>query len=222
MEFSEIGKELGGLTADQVFELAKFGKDILSHTGIIGLSSGMQNLIKDIINAEDWIFDENRSVIENLLHISVIADKLNEKCWGERKTPFGLTGLRTDNDYLGLKETTDIQALQDMETIEKTDREMTHEEKRVNILKELYGHNLAERITNMPISENTRAALYFKGKVQDVLETLFSLHRLMYTETDDETAKGFCEACRKLDEIADEYITNSINDNIGSRNVSEI
>ena len=111
MEFSEIGKELGGLTADQVFELAKFGKDILSHTGIIGLSLGLQNLIKDIINAEDWIFDENRSVIENLLHISVIANKLNEKCWGERKTPFGLTGLRTDNDYLGLKETTDIQAL---------------------------------------------------------------------------------------------------------------
>ena len=105
MEFSEIGEKLGGLTADQAFELAKFGKDILNHTGIIGY------LIKDIINAEDWIFDENRSVIENLLHISVIADKLNEKCWGERKTPFGLTGLRTDNDYLGLKETTDIQAL---------------------------------------------------------------------------------------------------------------
>lgn len=111
MEFSEIGEKLGGLTADQVCVLAEFGKEVLSHTGIIGLSSGLQNLIKDIINAENWIFDQNREIVENLLHISAIADGLNEKCWGERKTPFGLTGLRTDNDYLGLKETTDIQAL---------------------------------------------------------------------------------------------------------------
>ena len=109
-----------------------------------------------------------------------------------------------------------------METIEKTDRETTREEKRKNILKELYGHNLAERMTNMPISENTRAALYFKGKVQDVLDTLFSLHRLIYSEADDETARKFCNACERLNEIADEYITNSINENIGFRNASEI
>lgn len=109
-----------------------------------------------------------------------------------------------------------------METIEKTDREMTREEKRKNMLKELYGHNLAERIINMPISENTRAALYFKGKVQDVLETLFSLHRLIYTEADDETAREFCDACERLNEIANEYITNSINENIGFRDMVEV
>lgn len=91
-----------------------------------------------------------------------------------------------------------------------------------NVLKDLYGHNLAERMTKLPISENTRAALYFKGKVQDVLETLFSLHRLIYTEADDETAREFCDACERLNEIADEYITNSINENIGFRNVSGI
>lgn len=109
-----------------------------------------------------------------------------------------------------------------METVEKTDIEMTYEEKKKNTLKELYGHNLAERIINMPISENTRAALYFKGKVQDVLETLFSLHRLMYKDVDDKTTDRFCEAYKNLNEIADEYITNSINENIGFRNVSEI
>lgn len=109
-----------------------------------------------------------------------------------------------------------------METVEKNDIETTREEKRENILKELYGHNLAERITNMPISENTRAALYFKGKVQDVLDTLFSLHRLVYGEPDNEATFEFCDACKKLNEIADEYITNSINENIGFRNVSEI
>lgn len=111
MEFSEIGEKLGGLTADQVCELAKFGKDVLEHTGIIGLSSGLLDLIKDILNAEDYVFDDNKPTIEHLLHIATSADKLNERCWGERKTPFGLTGLRTDNDYLGLKETTNIQAL---------------------------------------------------------------------------------------------------------------
>ena len=109
-----------------------------------------------------------------------------------------------------------------METVEKNNIEMTREEKRKNILKDLYGHNLAERMTKLPISENTRAALYFKGKVQDVLDTLFSLHRLIYSEADDETAREFCDACERLNEIADEYITNSINDNIGFSDVSEI
>ena len=111
MEFSEIGEKLGGLTADQVFNLAGFGKKILDHTGIVGLSSGLQNLVKDIFNAEDWVFDENRNTIENLMCIIAATDELMEKCWGEKKTPFGLTGVQTDNDYFGLKKATDIQTL---------------------------------------------------------------------------------------------------------------
>ena len=83
MEFTEIGEKLGGLTADQVFNLAEFGKKVLDHTGIVGLSSG-------IITA---------------------TDELMEKCWGEKKTPFGLTGVQIDNDYFGLKKATDIQTL---------------------------------------------------------------------------------------------------------------
>lgn len=111
MEFTEIGEKLGGLTAYQVFNLAGFGKKILDHTGIVGLSSGLQNLVKDIFNAEDWVFDENRNTIECLLHIATATVGLMEKCWGEKKTPFGLTGVKTDNDYFGLKEATNIQAL---------------------------------------------------------------------------------------------------------------
>ncbi len=111
MEFSEIGEKLGGLTADQVFNLAEFGKKILDHTGIVGLSSGLQNLVKDIFNAEDWVFDENRNTIENLMCIIAATDELMEKCWGEKKTPFGLTGVQIDNDYFGLKKATDIQTL---------------------------------------------------------------------------------------------------------------
>ena len=35
-----------------------------------------------------------------------------------------------------------------METTEKADKEMIYEENRENILKELYSHNLAERMAN--------------------------------------------------------------------------
>ena len=79
MEFTEIGEKLGGLTADQVFNLAEFGKKVLDHTGIVGLSSGLQNLIKDIFNAEDWIFDENRNTIENMLCIITATDELAKR-----------------------------------------------------------------------------------------------------------------------------------------------
>ena len=96
------------------------------------------------------------------------------------------------------------------------------QEERSEILQELYNHNLAEQMTKMPISENTRAALYFKGKVQDVSNTLFSLHKLMFTYTDDETSDKFCQACRELNEIADEYIAISINENISFLHPTEI
>ena len=66
-----------------------------------------------------------------------------------------------------------------METVEKNDIETTREEKRENILKELYGHNLAERITILQIREHTPAALNFTGKEQAVVGTIFSFHRLV-------------------------------------------
>ena len=111
MEFTEIGEKLGGLTAEQVFELAKFGKDILSHAGIFGLSNGLLGLIKDIFNADDFILNENKSAVETLLHIADMANNLSEKCWGERKTPFGLTGVGADNFFFGLKNEINIKAI---------------------------------------------------------------------------------------------------------------
>lgn len=222
MEFSEIGEKLGGLTADQVCELAKFGKDVLEHTGIIGLSSGLQNLIKDIINAEDWVFDQNREIIENLLHISSTADKLNEKCWGERKAPFGLTGLRIDNDYFGLKETTNIQTL-DMGTKEKkNNKEMTYEEKKQENLKELYGFDYAERTKKALISDKTRATLYVRGMVEDLQCALFSLHTLLYGDYDGETGEKLVGALKPVESIVNEYVIDSINENISFRNFKDI
>lgn len=88
-------------------------------------------------------------------------------------------------------------------------------EKQNRILNELHSHNLADRMKTMPISDNTRAALYFKGKVQDTIDTLFSLHELMYSITDDDTSEEFVKAGRALHEIADKYIIDCINENIG-------
>ncbi len=211
MEFSEIGEKLGGLTADQVCELAKFGKDVLEHTGIIGLSSRLQNLIKDIINAEDWVFDQNREIIENLLHISSTADKLNEKCWGERKTPFGL------------KETTNIQTLQGHgNEREKNNKEMTYEEKKQENLKELYGFDYAERTKKALISDKTRATLYVRGMVEDLQCALFSLHTLLYGDYDGETGEKLVGALKPVESIVNEYVIDSINENISFRNFKDI
>lgn len=62
------------------------------------------------------------------------------------------------------------------------------ESKKQELLKELRSWNLADRITEMPIGENTKAALYFLGKVQDLSQTLYTLHALFYGDADDETS----------------------------------
>ena len=80
MEFSEIREKFEGLNADQVCELAKFGKEILDHAGMFGLSSGLLNLIKDILNADDYVYDDNKCTIETLIHIIGLVNDLTEKC----------------------------------------------------------------------------------------------------------------------------------------------
>lgn len=69
-----------------------------------------------------------------------------------------------------------------METVEKNDIETTREAKRENILKELYGHNLAERITNMPISENTRGPIFQRQGARRIrypfLTSQIDIHRI--------------------------------------------
>ena len=86
-------------------------KEILDHAGMFGLSSGLLNLIKDILNADDYVYDDNKCTIETLIHIIGLVNDLTEKCLHERKTPFGLTGLKDDNEYLGLRDETEIKAL---------------------------------------------------------------------------------------------------------------
>ena len=78
---------------------------------MFGLSSGLLNLIKDILNADNYVFDDNKCTIETLIHIISLVNDLTEKCWHERKTQLGLTGLKDDNEFLGLRDETEIKAL---------------------------------------------------------------------------------------------------------------
>lgn len=109
-----------------------------------------------------------------------------------------------------------------METTEKTGREMTREEKRDNILKELYGCNYAERTKTIPIGENTHAALYVKGLIQDLESAMFSLHELLYAEADNDQGRRITDAIRPVREIVDGYLVDSISENMTFRDFKEI
>ena len=50
MEFSEIGEKFEGLNADQVYNLAKFGKENLGITGSAPLSSCLPPLIPTLMD----------------------------------------------------------------------------------------------------------------------------------------------------------------------------
>lgn len=108
MEFKDLATKFEGLTADQVGVLAEFGKDILNDAGIFCLPSCLLGLIQDILKTEEFDFERNRLTIDSLLHIVELVNDLNVRCWGEHKTPFGLTGIRNDNQYVGFKDETKI------------------------------------------------------------------------------------------------------------------
>lgn len=48
MDFSELSKKMGGLNADQIFELATLGKGILNMYSSIDLASSLTNLVSFI------------------------------------------------------------------------------------------------------------------------------------------------------------------------------
>ena len=108
MEFKDLATKFEGLTADQVGVLAEFGKNILDDAGIFGLPSYLLGLIQDMLKTEEFDLERNRLTIRSLLHIVELANELNEQCWDEHKTPFGLTGIRRDNQYVGLDNETKI------------------------------------------------------------------------------------------------------------------
>ena len=114
MEFKDLATKFEGLTADQVGVLAEFGKNILDDISI-EFEKGkfyspycLLSLIRDILKTEEFDFERNRLTIDSLLHIVELVNELNEQCWLEHKTPFGLTGVKNDNQYVGLDNETKI------------------------------------------------------------------------------------------------------------------
>ena len=108
MEFKDLATKFEGLTADQVSVLAEFGKNILDDAGIFCLPSCLLGLIQDIFKTEEFDLERNRLTIDSLLHIVELVNDLNIRCWGEHKAPFGLRGIRNDNQYVGLDNETKI------------------------------------------------------------------------------------------------------------------
>lgn len=109
-----------------------------------------------------------------------------------------------------------------METKEKTNKEMTYKEKKQENLRELYGFDYAERTKKALISDKTRATLYVRGMVEDLQCALFSLHTLLYGDYDDETGEKLVEALKPVESIVNEYVIDSINENISSSNFKDI
>lgn len=103
MEFSEIKEEFEGLTADQVCNLAKFGKEILEINGTVTLA-------RCLIEAVPFLMDDNsyREAGCIALAIAKAAIELDNQCWGEHKTLLGLTGVDIDDYCYGLKGTKKI------------------------------------------------------------------------------------------------------------------
>jgi hypothetical protein len=94
--------------------------------------------------------------------------------------------------------------------------------KQDEILKELYGRNCAERTKTTPIGQNTHAALYVKGLLQDLQGALFSLHELMYGVVEDKVGDKLSDVTKPIEEIVDQYLLDSISENMSFRDFEEI
>lgn len=98
MEFSEIGEKFEGLTADQVCNLAKFGKEILEINGTVTLAKCLLEVVPILMDNNNY-----REAGCIVLAIAQAAIELDHQCWGEHKTLLGLTGIDIDDYCYGLK-----------------------------------------------------------------------------------------------------------------------
>ena len=78
MEFSEIGEKFEGLNADQVYNLAKFGKEILGINGSVTLARCLLEVIPTLM--DDNNYREAGCIV---LAIAKAAIELDHQCWGK-------------------------------------------------------------------------------------------------------------------------------------------
>lgn len=108
-----------------------------------------------------------------------------------------------------------------METVSKKNVNETEE---VNEYKKRHEKDLtrlyktgekAEKYKTLHLSEDTRAAIYVRAKVSDAVNLLFEIHQLLCPNLEDDSAQRFVDAAREMENIANEYIIASIEDNLG-------
>ncbi len=97
MEFSDLQQQFKGFTAEQVCNLATYGKDILDIAGIHLLPSNLISLVKAVLISDDIDTASYKGELTILLQIAEVTEKLTDECWCRHKTPLGLTGVDFDN-----------------------------------------------------------------------------------------------------------------------------
>ena len=108
-----------------------------------------------------------------------------------------------------------------METVSKkneTETEEVNEYKKEHekALRRLYKvGNESEKYKTLPLSENTRAAIYVRAKVSDAVNLLFEIHQLLFPNLDEDSGQRSVNAAREMENIANEYIMASIEENLG-------
>lgn len=108
-----------------------------------------------------------------------------------------------------------------METVSKKNVKETEEvneykKRHEKALRRLYKvGNESEKYKTLPLSENTRAAIYVRAKVSEAVNLLFEIHQLLFPNSDDDSGQRFVNAAREMENIANEYIMASIEDNLG-------
>lgn len=97
MEFSDLQQQFKGFTAEQICNLATYGKDILDIAGIHLLSSNLVSLVTAIFASDDINTADHKEGLIILLQIAQTTEELTDECWYRHKTPLGLTGVGFDN-----------------------------------------------------------------------------------------------------------------------------
>lgn len=95
-------------------------------------------------------------------------------------------------------------------------------EKRNEILGKLYRCDCAKQTKDIHMSQETQAALYIKGCIQDLSSALYSLHELLYGELSDKESETITDAINPISKIVDKYLIDCIDCNMSRIDFREI
>lgn len=88
------------------------------------------------------------------------------------------------------------------------------DKKESELLKQVYGQNLAERIADMPMTDKTKAALYYLGKVQDTKSVLFALHKLVRQDLPLDVRQAYVKFFEPIESLGYDLLREGVEQNI--------